>query len=197
MSKLMAKVKASISLVPTGSHVVILSLIGILALCLGCAFIFIWYSVDYWPPLISAGILFAAVVLFWLRSHRHVDDRFVPPVEMSMTDGTNSTTLSMHPRGLPAGQQLKLIERAMSAMQHRKPLPEPDGLVDEKGIPIPLSQEEARQRVEAANNEVRDATGAMESHLNASEQQNEIAQHRLTVEPDLEEIKEINKPSSD
>ena len=195
MSKLIPRVKASISIIPTGSHVVILALVGILALCLICSFLFIWHNVDYWPPLVFSGILLVAIVFLWLHSHRHVDDRFLPPAEVTIKDGITETTISMHPRGLSSSEQLNNFEKILSVIQHQGLLPEPDGLVDENGIPVPRSEEEARQIVDAVNYEVKQKFDAMNSHPNVFDQPNETMQSRLSIEPKLEEIKETNRPS--
>ena len=45
----------------------------------------------------------------------------------------------------------KVIADSVTAMAHRQPLPEPNGLVDADMRPIPDSAEEARQRVSETN----------------------------------------------
>ena len=197
LSKLIPKFKTSVSIVPTGSHVVVLALVGTLVLSLGCSFLFIWHDLNYWPPLVSAGILFVAIVFLWLRSHRHVDDRSLPPAEVTIKDGITETTISMHPRGLPSSEQLNNFENILSVIQHQRLLPEPDGLVNEKGNPIPRSEEEARQIVDAVNNEVKQKFVEMNLHPSVIDQPNETMQSGLSIEPNLEEIKETNRPSDE
>ncbi len=182
-------------LVPTGSHVAILSLIATMAVCLICTFLFIWKGINYWPPLIFSFLLLAVIVVFWLLSHRHVDDKSMPPTTLSVKDGDSSTTLSIPSRGLSPIQYMELLSNAISAVLHREPLPEPDGLVDKEGNPILKSKREALARVKALNSQVREATDALRARKSDSEVQGKVAQSKLTVEPRLEEIGEINKPS--
>ena len=189
------KVKTSVSIVPTGSHVVILGLVGILALAFGVSFLFIWYDLNYWPPLISAFLLLGVIVFLWHRSHRHVDDSFLPPDELTFKHGITETAISIHPGGLAPSEQFKFIEKILSVLQHQRLLPEPDGLVNEKGNPIPRSEEKARKIVNAVNSEVKQKFDAMNPHRNVIDQPNETMQSRLSIEPNLEEIKETNRPS--
>ena len=196
MSKLSPRIKASISLIPTGSQVVVLALVGIFALCLFCSFLFIWHNVNYWPPLIFSFMLFVAIVFLWLRSHRQVDDRTLPLAEVSIKDEIGERKISMHPRGLPSKELLKNFETILSITQNQKPLPDPDGLVDENGSPIPQSKKKARQNVDAVNNQVKQKLDAMNSHSSVFDQPNETMQSALYIEPNLEEFKKINRPSN-
>lgn len=194
MSKLIPRVKASVSIIPTGSHVVILALVGIMALCLICSFLFVWLGLNYWPPLVFSGILLVVIVFLWFRSHRHVDDKSLPPTELTIKDEITETTISMHPRGLPFNEHLKMWERVISMIQHQRLLPEPDGLVDKNGKVIPQSEHRARQRINVVNREAKQKFNATNTNPNDFDQPNETMQSRLSVEPILGEMKKTNRP---
>ncbi len=195
--KLIARVRASVDIVPKGSQVVVLSLVVVFALCLGCAFYFIWLGINYWPPLISAGIVFFVVVPFWLLSHRRVDDRGAPPVELSMVDGSYSAMLKLPARGSSLNDQLEVIERSVSAMRSRQPLPQPNGIVDKSGNPVPKSQGEATRRVNAANDEARKAADELQSYVNKLDRHTETEQSKRAIIPNVQELEELNKPGTD
>ena len=196
MFKLLSRMKALIRIAPTGSHVVLLSLVGVLALCLFSTFSFIRDGIDYCVPLAFAAVLFCAVVWLWLRSQRHLDDAPKPPITMSYRDGNTSTKVSIHLGGLRPNEQLAVLERGLSALQHRKPLPEPDGLVDEHGRPVPQSEEEARHRVEVANRVALAGTNT-NADLSAVESSAERAQPALIVEPQPTQFDDTNRPSDE
>jgi len=50
------------------------------------------------------------------------------------------------------------MERLFTAISHRAPLPEPDGLVDSQGNPIPNTESEAKNRVAKVNAEAQEIT---------------------------------------
>ena len=195
MSKWIPKVKAAVSITPTGSHVVILSLVWLLALCLICTFLFIALSLNYWPPLVFAILLIVVIVLFWLLSHRHVDDKSLPPTQLMMKDGKREMTISSPPGGLPDRERMNHYERMITAFQHQRLLPKPDGLIDENGNPIPMSEEVAHRIVDEVNNQVSMKFEAMNLQPNHFDQPNKTVQSGPTIEPNLEEIKGKNKPS--
>ena len=59
--------------------------------------------------------------------------------------------LSADARSLGPDSGRTLISELVSVFAHRKPLPEPDGLIGTSGNPIPGSADEARARVSAIN----------------------------------------------
>ncbi len=172
-----------------------MALVGILALSLIFAFVLILLALNYLPMLIIFGIVLAVIAFFWFPSHRHVDDKSLPPALVKIKDGNSETTVSMHPRGLPSSEQLDNFEKILSMVQHQRLLPEPDGLVDQKGTPVPESKEEARQIIDAVNSEVKKKFDAMNMHPNDLDQPNETMQSGAFVEPKLEDIKETNRPN--
>lgn len=153
MLRLFSKFNTRIRVSPKGSHAIILSLVGVLLFCLATTFFFIYHEKNYWPSLILSVAILIVIVLLWLSSRQDVDGSSIPSVNISTTDGTNSTTVSMHHRSIAEGDRLTAFLQVLSQVLNRSPLPEPDGLVDSDGKPVPQSIDEARQRIESANNQ--------------------------------------------
>lgn len=197
MQKLQTKVEASVNIVPKGSQVVILSLIAILAFCLACTFFFVWKGVDYLVPAIASVIVLTVIVLLWKLSARHVDDASIPPVNIASTDGDTSTAISLHHRSLPAVQDQQLLANLLSIVQHRKPLPEPDGLVDSKGNPVPQSQGIARNRIQAANEQAQQMIDQVRSMYSPDQEERKLTQSSNEFEPEIGEGTQFNKASGE
>ena len=150
-----AKLKTSVSIVPIGSQVAIISLIFVSAMCLCVTFFFIWHNKDFLIPLISASAIFLVAIVLWFRSHRDIDQGALPPTTIADSDGLHSTSISFHPRSMESDMDLDALGRVVSAMRLRSILPQPDGLVDDEGREIPNSQDEAQGRIDAINEETR------------------------------------------
>ena len=192
MTGYFARLRATVRLDPKGSQVVLLSLIVVMAVCFVSAFVFAWHEVNFWLPATIGLLLLVVVVWFWLRSQGDVDYATLPPVELLSRDGERSTLISFHPNSPPTGQMLEVLERVAS-LRHSKPLPKPDGLLDEAGHPVAGSQEEASRRVGVANEEVRRAVATLEMWLGRQGDMPAVEQPQLDVEPAREEL-EGNRP---
>ena len=196
MSKLLTKIKASVYLIPEGSHVVILALVALLGLSLICTFIFIFYNVSYWLPISVSAVLLGTIIFFWCGSHRDVDNKKLSPIKFSHSVGNSSTNITIPPGGLSSSEKLKFVEHVVSLLRYQKPLPASDGVVDDDGNPIPQSQEEARERVETINSEVRkshETFGVMDSQSNSPDHHQFISQPNFKVIPEVEKTNEFNK----
>ena len=190
---LSSKIRTSVNLSPAGSHVVIVSLVGVDALCFLSAFIFIWHNKNYWPPFGVACALLLIIAFLWLRSHRHIDDGSSSPLVLSKKEGDTSTKISIPLRGMHQRQLAALYERMLSTFQNRKPLPEPDGLIDDEGQPVPDSVGEARQQVEAVNHEWERVVDTLENRPSFSPQFEEGAQPASIVAPEPSQLDSVNR----
>lgn len=150
-----ARLNAAIRIIPSGSQVTIVSLIGIFAVCLFIAFYFLWHGREFLVPLFSAAFILLVIVVFWLRSHRDVDQNVSPALEISSSTGSDQTMVSIPPRLIASNRDLDRIERVIAAMKYRHPLPPADGLVGEDGSVIAHSEQEARKRTDEINEAVR------------------------------------------
>ena len=197
MRELITNVRALISIAPKGSQIVPLSLVLVLLFCLGCSFFFAWKGVNYWLPLVVAALLLIVVVLLWLLSAQRVDDASLPPVNISSSDGTHSTAISLHHGSLPALQDAETLERLLSILRHRKPLPEPDGLIDEDGQPIPRSQGEAQAKVEAANRQAQECLDDIRSLSEIPGDWNKLTQPGIDSEMATIEVGKFNETTEE
>ena len=165
MQKISAKATAWIGIVPKGSQVVLTALVVVLLFCFACTFFSTPLGINPWFPFVAALILLVVIVVMWHRSAQAVDDAAIPAVNIVSTDGINSTSVSVHHRSLSALQKAQLFETFLSIFQYRKPLPEPDGLIDENGEPVPQSLSAAQARVDAANRQAQqDIEGALSKY---------------------------------
>ena len=194
-SNIATKINASVSLTPPGSHVVILSLIAILGISLVATFAFVFYDANYWIPLIVSTVILIVIVVFWLRSHRDIDHASITPTTLSTTDGNNSTAISLHPRAKSSAEELAALERILSTMRNRSLLPDPDGLVDDKGQPVPNSQHDARERIASTNDRTRKEFESGFGHFREPDAGNRFEQSTLSDTPELGEIQEANFPN--
>ena len=185
--KLHSNIKASANLTPKGSHVVVFSLVLMLGICLLAAFILIFFDKNYWPPLIAAVVILIVIVLLWFSSYEDIDSDSVPSVNISSSEGSSSTMLSVHRRGIPNSEEFEMIVRAFSQLRHRSPLPNPDGLIDNTGSPIPNSVETAQERVRTANNQVEKAAGRTYAQFSSQERQSIAIQTGTELERGTEE----------
>lgn len=188
MLKFLSKINTKISLIPKGSHVVILCLVGVLLFCLASTFFFVYHEKNYWPSLIVSILLLIVIILLWFLSRHDIDGSSIPSVNIFTTDGTKSTTVSMHHRSIPEGDRLSAFLQVLSQVLNRSPLPEPDGLVDSDGEPVPESIDEAQQRVEAANNQSEQIRSTVFTEPTSLRNQEAIQQDGLLQAP---------KPSAD
>ena len=171
------KFKAAVKLDPKGSQVVILALVVIFGISLICTFYFYLINVPIYLPLSVSGVLFVTIVTFWMLSHGDVDNEHQQSTELSIFNKTGSAKITI-PRGeLSSNDKLKLFEQAISSTMYRKPLPDPDGFVDQSGNPVPQSQENAKRKVEEINNEI----SGLQDVLNIPDQKISSLEHQQSA----------------
>ena len=152
MAKIAAKFLASAQLIPRGSQVVIVSLVIVLGICLVGAMIFLYFRPLYSiPPFAICAILTILVVKFWSVSHKNIDALSSSPTSLTHYDRGRLTTFTTDPSTLRSPEGIDAFGRVLSMAQKRKPLPEPGGLVNAKGEPIPESNLEAVERIRLVN----------------------------------------------
>lgn len=195
--EILSKVKASVRIVPTGSHVVILSLVIVLGICLTFVYYLISNNQDYWPLLIFSGFVLIVIVVFWLRSHRDIDISPDSMIEISKKNSTGSKSISIPARGVLPVKKLEDLERIVSTMMYSSPLPEPDGLIDHQGNPIPDSSEEAKRRVLDANNQIKVSINEFISNPNQLDSSMDVVQKKLENNPDIREVRIINRSNEE
>jgi|SRR3989304_3078130 len=147
-----AEVKADVNLAPKGSQIFVFSSLLLTAISLIVCFVFLWYKHEYsWVTILFTIVLGSLSYIVWFKSHKNVDLGGATPTTISVTSSdihmvTDARTLSS-----PAAVQA--LEKLCAQLAHRVPLPDADGLVDEKGTPLPTQKAQAIELVQKANQE--------------------------------------------
>lgn len=177
MTNMGANLKANFSIFAKGSQAVILGLVCGLILSLGASFWFLWFKPERCaPPFLCSAVLFVAIVVLWVLSHRDADGRLVT-TSLVRREGHNVTKITT---GVHPSDGMKLIERIFSVARLRRPLPEADGLIDEKGDPIPLSKTEANSRIASINIQVTEVADYVKSRIGTIDKEENLGRQRLT-----------------
>lgn len=156
MPDLNPKLGASLNIHPKGSQVVIVSLVVLILCCLGGAFFFLHEDKHYYsiPGFVMSAAFFYFVREFWLASHERVDNSVPPQIAISHQDGGTQTNISADSQVVRSRENVANFIDLISAVMSRRPLPLPDGLIDETGSIIPESSSEAQKRVASINERV-------------------------------------------
>ena len=198
MLNLMNKTKILFDISPKGSQVVIVSIVVVLFFSIISALIFDFTGKDPSLPVIFSAISGVIIIIFWLISRKDIDNTALPVWSLTNISGARTTQLDMHPGSLSSQQKMKVLEKFLSNIQHRAPLPEPDGLVDKSGNPIPNSKEEARERVELANKQANEIRNKILSNTDVIEERNDIGKQEIIHSPEIIEdqnsVINMNKP---
>ena len=149
------KFSESLKIHPIGSQVVIVVLSLVLAMCLYYGFRFLELkSEDIWVPFIAAAVLLISIIYLWLKSHKNVDAGPVTSSRFMAQIDDQIVLIETDPRTLESEDNISLFERILSTVRHRRSLPEPAGLVDDNGEPVPNSKGEAETIVKHSNERV-------------------------------------------
>lgn len=145
------KAKASIELAPKGSHIYVVSSIVIAAIFFGVA-IWLDFMEKNWLLAGLVGLVFLSLgAFFWWRLNKNESLQKAHPFTFKVGEGDCAVEVSADARSLPALDYLKGILGQYSAIFHRERLPEASGTVDATGQPIVNTEEQARLRVQEAN----------------------------------------------
>ena len=191
MSKFGANLMATFNMSPKGSHAVILGLVCAFIIAMGSSFAFLWFKPERCLlPFSCSAVLLIVIIILWFKSHKDVDSQTPVPTSFLDSDGTNITKITTDIR---SSEGMKLMECLLSMAQYRRPLPDADGMVDNKGNPMPESESEARARIKFINSQVKEAADYVFSRLRTFENHQSLEQHRLPHEPESDEISETNR----
>lgn len=164
-----AKINADVSLSANKSQALPLALMGLSAISLVASLFFLAITPERcWLPVVFT-IAFASVgVVLWTRSHK-----------VSELDGGNPTEIFDSQRGLRVSTDSRALEspvavqhlaELLSQVAHRRPLPEPDGMVDGQGNPQPQKKIEAQELVSKINVQAESVVKYMAESIYASGQ---------------------------
>lgn len=150
------QLKTEVQIKPKRSQTVLVSWTILAGVCLATGFYFLWEDKNHaWVPLLSGFAIFGLIVFSWFKSQKDTDLEHASPTILQHCDGS---LVQIDARALMAPDGIQLLEKIMSIFANRIPLPEPDGIIDSKGNPIPNSQDRAIEIVDKANDEARKLT---------------------------------------
>lgn len=177
-----ADLSARISLKPQGSQVVLLAFVLFSCICIFVGFQFLWYEKSAWPIPFFTGATVALATLFaWLHSRRDIDLRDAPPTVITTPAGMH---VSADARSLASPALLQGLANVLQILSHREPLSEPDGLVNEDGVPVEGSKAEAVSIVRAINEDIREHIGEFATMFVRRDRADSIQQPVLSQEGD-------------
>lgn len=188
--------KTNVLVQPSRSQVLLILLVLLSGVCFVTGFAFLWEGKpNSWVPFIIGIPLCIFVITAWFRAQKDTDLENSNPTTIRGSDGNSITTDT---RALLSPQSVQNMEKLLCAITHREPLPEPDGLVDENGVPIPNSKIEAQERVNKANMQAGEITDVATDQLGLKVS-NEVGTQPLLDEPfsqaiiDTNEERKLNK----
>lgn len=147
------------------SVIVIVSLAA--TVCYLVGFAFIWFEKNYiWVPFAAGTLLYLFVFCAWYKAQSDTDLESSVPTSISDSRGT---TVSTDARSLKSPALIQLLYNVFECAANREPLPEPDGLVDAFGQPIPNSKAAATEKVDQANKKAQESVDTMQSILGGAE----------------------------
>ena len=150
------RINTDVALKPQGSQIVLVSSTILAGICLVISFYFLWMDKDHaWIPLLVGASIFTSVVISWFKSQKDTDLNHANPTTLQNNDGS---LVQIDTRALMTPEGIQLLEKIMSIFANREPLPEPDGMIDDKGNPVPDSQSRAKDIVDRANEEAKNLT---------------------------------------
>ncbi|WP_148261964.1 hypothetical protein [Methylomonas methanica] len=151
---------------PSKSQVVLVSLIILSGICYMAGFLFLWENKTHaWVPLIIGTSIIIPSIFAWFKSQKDTDLENSKPT--SFTDGRGNQIVT-DTRALMSPEVVQNMERLFCTLTHREPLPEPDGILDKNGIPIPNTVDEARSRVDQANQQAQEIASTASIKLGMS-----------------------------
>lgn len=171
-------------LIPRGSHVVLTAFVLVMLVALLFAFLSSSNLVVFFTFSGIFLIMLLATCTLWLRSHHDIDQ--LPPSHFNVeyTDKDGSTSVSFPSASIKNAGRMADLERILSVLRHRAPLPEPDGLVGASGEPIPKAVDMARERVNFVNDQIKKADDALRTQESLTENSDKkILQQKIEGRP--------------
>jgi hypothetical protein len=189
-----AEFKTGVDIRPERSHVFIITFAITSALCLFVGFYFLWHKPSYsWVPIVI-GISFAIIsFLAWNKSHKNIDLANAHPT--TIYDQKSGLQFTTDTRALTSPEPIQALERLFTSLSHRIPLPEPDGLVDSSGAPLPDKKQEAIMQIKNINESTEKMTKEAISFI-VGASNGEVIEQPLLQEPGDDILIKTNAPIS-
>lgn len=160
---------ADLQLRSSKSQVVLVLVVLIAAACYLGGIAFLWHEKPHaWVPLLLGSFLFIFVFGAWFKAQRDTDLENSQPTSISDAHGNE---ISTDIRALKSPEFIQILNQVFCTGANREPLPEPDGMVDEQGVPIRDSATKACERVDAVNYEAQDLAATIEKVVGKNEKE--------------------------
>lgn len=165
MEPVSAKVQASVSINPNRSQTFLVSLVVLAAILAGGAA----YLNDTplgWAFFGLTAFVFGAASLGWWKSQADVDSENAHPTNLALPQGG---AISADARTIRDPQAIQHVLQIVDALMARQPLPDADGLIDDRLKLIPNSKERAQAVTKTINSDTQAATNDLLDALKLSE----------------------------
>lgn len=180
--KVDAEIKAGLQVAPDRSNIYLVML-GSGALCsLGAVFVFLWHKPELcWVPFLLVLVFLISGWLVWSKSHKNIDMSGAEKTVIS--NAQSGVILSTDTRALNSSDNVQALARLISLMGHREPLPEPSGMLDSNGHPLPNSKADASRYIDQVNAAVQKETADVAKILSGSDRSELHGQPVIDVVP--------------
>lgn len=173
-SRAAAEVKAQVNVRPVRSQVFLVAVAIVAAIAVICSAGLIALGLEIgWFFLLFAAFVLVGGYRAWSKSQSDIDLQEAHPTHIALPDGTNLTTDS---RILRSPDGLHGIVQLCSEILCRRPLPDPDGLVDSSAQIIPGSKNAALAIASQINSATQATTNALVDTLKLADASSDVAQ---------------------
>lgn len=169
-----AELKASIDVRPSRSQVFLVASAIVVAISIICGASLIALDKHAgWVFVVFAGVALWRTFAAWRDSQSDVDLHNAHPTKIALPNGTSLSTDS---RTLRSPDGVRGLAQMLDGVLSRKPLPPPDGLVDDNGQIIPESKARAAAIANQVNSDIQQATNIIMDTFGVSDTDNLVTQ---------------------
>ena len=189
--------RTQIKIKPTGRHafVVTLAVIGGVCLLTGFGLLGFGSALRAAVPITIGLLLEVGAYVAWWHSQKDVD--LNEGIATTIIDPQTGMQLTTDTRAIIAPKSVSQFANLFGTLAHRQPLPEPDGLIDDKGAPVPEGKADAVAKVQFINAEIGTNTMQAIGVLAGVNDEAKIEQPLTLEQPPDDTVMQHNKPAED
>jgi len=149
MPNISSDINAVVRVHPSKSQVFLVSLLLLAGVCFLTGFnLLVEHPGVSWIPLVIGLLLTTVAIFCWKSSQKDMDMTDSNPTTIKASDGSSISTDS---RMISSPESINSLIKLYSSITSRKPLPAPNGLVNDVGDIIPDSEADAIKNVDDIN----------------------------------------------